>query len=590
MDRPGTAARRLRVPARLTVALALAGTTVLTGAPGSASAAPLQTVVVTGMGDVAAAVRSVGGQVLAHLPLIGGVSARIPTDAQLPSYTVIPNRPVGVSGVDESTDGPASTVRGTLGLGSPAGEGAGVTVAVVDTGVADVADLAGRLTHVDVTGDGTGDGYGHGTFVAGLVAGDGSSSDGAFAGVAPGASVLDVRVAHNDGSSDLVTVLAGLQAVADRPEVDVVNLSLSSGSPLPYQMDPLTLALEALWARGMTVVVPAGNDGAEGRGTITSPGVDPVLLTVGGLDEGGTVGRKDDTVASWSSQGPAPQGVQKPDLVAPGQHVVSTAAVDSAVWTANPASRVDGGYMLGSGSSFSTAVTSGAAAVLLAARSELGPDQVKSVLTRSTYRMHLPRQQAGAGGLDLAKALDARVAGNARNAAAFPGDPAWIDLVWALLEGDQQTAEAAWDAMTPAARQWAARQWAAGSWAARQWAARQWADDSWDARQWAARQWAARQWAAGAWAARQWSDEDWAARQWAARQWSARQWSDDDWAARQWSARQWSARQWSARQWSESDWADIDWEARQWSARQWSARQWSARQWTARQWTATDWI
>ena len=563
MDRPGTAARPLRVTARLTVALAVAGATALGGAPGTASAAPLQTVVVTGAGDVAAAVRSVGGKVLDRLPLIGGVSARVPADAQLPApFRVVPNRAVQVAG-EHAAGGPASTVRGTLGLGAPAGEGAGVTVAVVDTGVSDVPDLAGRLTHVDVTGEGTGDGYGHGTFVAGLVAGDGSASGGAYAGVAPGADVLDVRVARADGSSDLVTVLAGLQAVADRPEVDVVNLSLSSGSPLPYQLDPLTLALETLWSRGMTVVVPSGNDGAEGRGSVTSPGIDPVLLTVGGLEESGTADRADDAVAPWSGQGPAPQGVQKPDLVAPGSHVVSTAAVGSAVWDANPGSQVAGAYMKGSGSSFSTAVTSGAAAVLLAAR-DLEPDQVKRVLTRSAYELDASRQLAGSGGLDLAAALTTGAKGAQRNAAAFPGDPAWMDLVWALLDGDEETAEAAWKALSPEARQWAARQWAAGAWGARQWADIEWGEIAPDARQWAARQW---------------SDEDWDARQWAARQWSARQWS-----ARQWSARQWSARQWSARQWSEEEWS-----ARQWSARQWSARQWTARQWTARQWTATDW-
>ena len=129
----------------------------------------------------------------------------------------------------------------------------------------DIPDLTGRLTHLDVSGAGIGDGYGHGTFVAGLIAGDGSSSDGAYAGVAPGASIFDVRVAGDDGSSSLSLVLKGLQAVAANPDVDVLNLSLSSGSPLPYQIDPLTVALEALWRKGITVVVPAGNDGADGK-------------------------------------------------------------------------------------------------------------------------------------------------------------------------------------------------------------------------------------------------------------------------------------------------------------------------------------
>jgi serine protease AprX len=545
------------------IALALAGATALTGLPGAQAAGPrpLQTVIVTGVGDVMHAVSTAGGQVLDRLPLIGGVSARLPLEAQLgSSWSVVPNRPVGVSG-NSSSSGPASTVRATLGLGGPRGEGAGVTVAVVDTGVADVTDLAGRLTHVDVSGAGVGDGYGHGTFVAGLVAGSGRDSGGAYAGVAPGASILDVRVADQNGNSDLVRVLKGLQAVAAHPEVDVVNLSLSSGSPLPYQIDPLTVALEALWRKGITVVVPAGNDGADGKGSITSPGIDPVLLTVGGLDENGTGTHKDDTVADWSSQGPAPQGVAKPDLVAPGAHVISTAAVGSVVWNDNAGGRVGSTYMKGSGTSFSTAVMSGAAAVLLAQRPSLSPDQVKVLATDNAYDIKGKSRATGAGGLDLDEALDARTPNVNTSRDSIPGSASsWAAFLQALLDGDAEAAASSWAALSPEARQWAARQWA---------------DLSPDARQWAARQWAARQWAADGT-----SDEEWAARQWAARQWAARQWADSDWSARQWSARQWSARQWSGTDWTGDDWTGDDWAARQWSARQWSARQWSAIDWS----------
>ncbi len=552
-----TAAARPRAGAL--VALALACSTALSVLPGQAGAATSsswRTVVVTGVGDVAAAVRSAGGQVVDHLPLIGGVSARLPEHARLStSWTVVEDRPVTVSGKKDANDNaPATSVRASLGLGAPAGEGAGTTVAVVDTGVADVADFSGRLAHVDVTGEGVGDGYGHGTFVAGLVAGSGASSGGAYAGVAPGANVLDVRVAGRDGSSSLTLVLKGLQAVAQHPEVDVLNLSLSSGSPLPYQIDPLTQALEALWRRGVTVVVPAGNEGADGRASITSPGVDPVLLTVGGLDEHGTAGHRDDTVAPWSSQGPAPQGISKPDLVAAGAHVISTGAPDSAVWAANPSARVGAAYLKGSGTSFSTAVASGAAAVLLQDRPGLSPDQIKTLVTRTAYDVSGKDRATGAGGLDLAAALGARTPkDNPRdNGQAIPGSAnAWAAFLQAVLDGDVTAAANAWAQLSPEARQWAARQWAeldpaARQWAARQWSARQWADgdEIWVARQWAARQWAARQWA----------DSDWSARQWSARQWSARQWSGEAWTADDWSARQWSARQWSARQWSASDW------------------------------------
>jgi serine protease AprX len=546
METTPTAATTRRPRAGALVALALAGSTALTGLPGAAASTPLQTVVVTGFGDAAAAVRAAGGEVLDRLPLVGGISARLPEGAALgSSWTVVPDRPMKVSG-STSSNGPASTVRATLGLGAPRGEGAGTTIAVVDTGVADVADLAGRLTHVDVTGAGVGDGYGHGTFVAGLAAGDGRSSGGAYAGVAPGANVLDVRVADDEGTSSLTLVLKGLQAVAAHPEVDVLNLSLSSGSPLPYQLDPLTVALETLWRKGITVVVPAGNDGADGKGSITSPGTDPVLLTVGGLEENGTSKHRDDSVPAWSSQGPAPQGVAKPDLVAPGSHVVSTAAVGSVVWEGNPSSQVGSAYMLGSGTSFSTAVMSGAAAVLLQGRPTLSPDQVKALATGTAYEIDGKKREAGAGGLDLAEALDARTPRVQTVTTTIPGsDDAWAALAEALIAGDLKAAASSWATMSPEVRRWVSRQWDALDKDTQDWAARHWVGGE----EWAARHWAARHWVARHWAASDWSAEQWAARHWVARHWTG-DWVGDDWSARHWTARHWTARHWATTDWS----------------------------------------
>src|SRR4051812_32188502 len=403
------------------VALALA-TTGLAAVP-AGSTTPTSRVIVTSLsGDVAAAAQAVqnaGGRVLDRISLIGGVTASLPAGSVLaPSYRVVPDRALQVTGKDSSSATAASGVRATLGLGAPRGEGADVTVAVVDTGVADVPDLKDRVTHVD-TGKGVGDGYGHGTFVSGLIAGNGSESHGTYAGVAPAAHILDVKVADEAGATDLVTVLKGLQAVAAHPEVDVVNLSLSSGSPLPYQIDPLSAALEALWRSGVTVVVPAGNDGPK-DGTIASPGSDPVLLTTGGLDDNGTADHSDDVVADWSARGPAPQNVKKPDLVAPGAHVVSLRVVGSTIDQQSPTGRVGGddtAYFKGSGTSFSTAVTSGAVAALLAKRPALGPDEVKGVLTDSSYDAKALRDKdaAGAGGLDLAAAYDKKAKKNSKN-------------------------------------------------------------------------------------------------------------------------------------------------------------------------------
>jgi hypothetical protein len=391
--RPGTAPRSGATaarPARGTglLAIGLAAATCAAGiGAGTAGraepTAPLTRVVVSaagagaaGVSAAAAAVAAAGGTVLDHLPLVDGVSAELPAGTALaPGFSVVEDRPVQLASGAVASAAAPMTVRQALALGAPAQQGLGTTIAVVDTGVHAHPDLAGRLTHVDVTGSSAGagqtsDGYGHGTFVAGVAAGDGGA-DGTYAGVAPGADVLDVRVAAADGSTDLVTVLAGLEQASARG-ADVVNLSLSSYSPLPWQVDPLTVALTRMWESGTVVVVPAGNDGPE-SGTITSPGIAPALLTVGALDTAGTESWTDDVVADFSARGPAPQGVAKPELVAPGRSVVSLRAHGSLVDTANPQARVGEDYFRGSGTSFATAAAAGAAAVLLAGRPELAP-------------------------------------------------------------------------------------------------------------------------------------------------------------------------------------------------------------------------
>jgi serine protease AprX len=535
-------------------------------------------IVTAGQGGVSAAadaVRAAGGKVLSELALINGVIATVPAGRTLPSTVqVAPDRPVSVDAANGPAGAAVSTVRATLGLTDDGNEGAGVTVAVVDTGVADVPDLAGAVTHVDVTGEGTGDGFGHGTFMAGLIAGSGASSGGRYRGVAPAAGILDVRVAAANGDTSLITVLRGLEVVARHREVRVLNLSLSSGSDMPWQRDPLTRALDALWARGVVVVVPAGNSGPE-SGTVTSPGNDPTLLTVGGIDEAATAARLDDSIAIWSGRGPAAQNVAKPDLAAPGSHVVSLRAPGSFIDTMNPTSREGESYFRGSGTSMSTAVTSAAAAAVLAARPSLRPAQVKALLTGTAYDAAglADPEASGAGGLDLAAALTAAVPQVAQTRAAKVTLPRWVDGAegsWELFarawsRGDYAATARAWSKLSPEARAWAARAWSVEVWANGSISDEEWAARAWSARAWSARAWSGDEWLARAWSARAWSADDWAARAWSARSWSARSWSEAEWDARSWSARSWSARSWSARSWS----------ARSWSARSWSTSDWN---------------
>ncbi len=569
-------ARRGRVVAAATT-LAMTAVTlgVVGGASaqaGSASAAtPSGSVIVFKCTDPAAAVRAAGGKVTADLPLISGVSATLPKGSQLSGCTVTADQAMHVSSTQgkDTVSGPVSTARQTLGLTDSSPDGSGVTVAVVDTGIDNSKDLAGRVIHEDVTNSSRNsnhDDYGHGTFVGGLIAGNGAASDGAYTGAAPGARLLDVRVAKDDGTTSLSNVLRGLQAVAwaqKSLDIRVLNLSLSSGSPIPYQFDPLSLALDALWSHGIVVVVPAGNDGPNAS-TISSPGNDPTLLTVGALDESGTPSHLDDVVSSFSSRGPAAQGIAKPDLVAPGAHLISLRAPRSVVDEANPGSRIAGSYFIGSGTSMSTALTSGVVADLLDARPGLSPDQVKAILASSAYTAAglTDPAAAGAGGLDLTAALATPAPVIDPSPDTWPAGQShvWDKFSAALLAGHRAEAYKWWLKLSPEARTWVARSWSqlspeARSWSARSWSARSWSGadgtaEEWLARSWSARSWSARSWSARSWSARSWSARSWSADGWLARSWSARSWSDDDFAARSWSARSWSARSWTTVDWS----------------------------------------
>jgi serine protease AprX len=556
-------ARPARRPGAL-LALALAATTALSVAfPVSTSGAPadpsLRDVVVTSATAsataLADAVHAAGGTVRNALPLAGGVHAALPAGAVLPpAFSVVENAPLTLASRPiASSAREGSAVRETLGVGPAGTQGAGVRIAVLDTGVAESPDLEGRLTHHDVSGTWQAgeahDPYGHGTFVAGAAAGNGTASDGRYAGAAPGAHVLDVRVADEAGTTDLSTVLLGLEKAAEL-EADIVNLSLSSGSPLPHQVDPLTVALDRLWARGVVVVVPSGNDGP-GRGSVTSPGSDPTLLTVGALDEHLTADRRDDTVPAFSGRGPTLQGHGKPDLVAPGRSLVSLRAPGSTVDVANPESVVAGAYLRGSGTSFATAVVAGAAAVLLEERPDLSPDQVKALVLGTAYTAKglKDSRAAGAGGLDVAAALQAPAPEVAPVEVDLPpaGDLAqWHALLQALMDGDRAAAAQAWSRLSPEGHRWAGHRWAGIDPVGHRWAKDAWSGHRWAGADGSADEWQQRFWAADVWAATQWASDSFVGHRWAGHRWGGHRWGGHRWGAQNWAGHRWAGHRWAA--------------------------------------------
>ena len=310
--------------------------------------------------------------------------------------------------------------------------GAGIGVAIIDSGIHTDQDLQGLpilglgnrvVANFDIIGGGPDDKYGHGTHVAGIIAGDGADSTclnctATFRGIASGASLINFHVLDQNGAGSDATVISAIsQAIALKSQYNIRVINLSLGRPVyeSYLQDPLCQAVEAAWNAGIVVVVAAGNDGRDntagtsGYGTINAPGNDPYVITVGAMNTVGTPDRADDIMTSYSSKGPTMiDHIAKPDLVAPGNKVISLLATTSDTLAQDyPANRPTVGsyqqngppgqmkklssdYFVLSGTSMAAPMVSAAAAILLQQNPQLTPDQVKARLMKTAYK-NLPQ-------------------------------------------------------------------------------------------------------------------------------------------------------------------------------------------------------
>jgi serine protease AprX len=301
-----------------------------------------------------------------------------------------------------ATDQARAGSSGFLGLGllgaTPAVSGKGIGVAVIDSGIAPHAALSNKVVaSVNyATGEtGTSDGFGHGTHIAGIIAGVSTHGPTPLfkTGVAPGSHLVNVRVLNREGVGYTSDVIAGMQWVKNnkaRYAIRVVNLSLGHPISEPCFFDPLCLAAEDLVESGLVVVASAGNSGkdAEGRpvlGSISTPGNAPSVITVGALNTWNTTSPGDDTVTTYSSRGPTRYDMLlKPDVVAPGNKIVSLEAAGSYLAATYPALHVAGhganAFRQMSGTSMAAAMVSGGAALLLESSPALTPRQLKVAL------------------------------------------------------------------------------------------------------------------------------------------------------------------------------------------------------------------
>src|SRR3989441_2879723 len=241
--------------------------------------------------------------------------------------------------------------------------GRGVTVALMDTGIAAHPHLEGSVVaRLGFVNDGSTrqDPSGHGTFVAGLIAAHGET----FKGVAPDAKLISLRVLDQKGKGSMHGVLAAFDwLLHNRTTMHIKVLNLSFGAPQrsSYHRELLAGVVESAWFAGITVVAAAGNDGPA-AGTVSMPGADPFVVTVGSFADQGTLATNDDRESVFSSRGPTRDGFAKPDVLAPGEHIVSLRVPGTALDREEGRSLPVGPYARLTGTSASTAMVAGAAA------------------------------------------------------------------------------------------------------------------------------------------------------------------------------------------------------------------------------------
>ncbi len=452
--------------------------------PGQAVPVIVQTF---GDADASALVTAAGVDVRGDLGIIHAVAADVPAGRLAALASASSVRWISLDGPVTSTSHPDGRGNGAEdspdtgadlppsvytqeigadGVSADGQDGTGIAVAVVDTGIVKSADF-GRPSRVTATFGGPGDGYGHGSHVAGLIAGDGANSDGRYAGVAPGASLVDVKVGDDTGAatiSDVINGLAFVLANKDRLNIRVVNLSLSVDTAQSYTTDPLDAAVELLTFRGVLVVVAAGNAGTASDAVTYAPANDPFVLTVGAVDDRGTATTADDTVPPWSGRGTTQDGFAKPEIYAPGRHLVSVLSPKSVLAGQQPESVVGKHYFSLSGTSMAAGVTSGAAALVFGAHGDWTPGQVKTALV--------------SGAQPVPSAAYARLARvDAANAQDAPAD------LTSTIKPNYLLLQAAGIA-NPETIDWSSIRWGSIRWGSIRWGSIRWGSIRWGSIRW----------------------------------------------------------------------------------------------------------
>jgi serine protease AprX len=461
-------------------------------------------------------------------------------------------------------------------------DGKGVDVALIDTGITPVAGTGTIVNGPDLSFDAqTGglpylDALGHGTHLASIINGhdpgvtihgacrlkqDGTLATTAvpnatgFAGIAPGARVVNVKVGAADGAVDPTQVLAAIDWVVQHRASDGLNirvLAIAYGTPSSNDPahDALSHAVDVARRNGIVVVASAGNDGTTWT-DLAFPARNPNVIAVGAADTNGSASPANWTVPAFSDRGTFWRGV---DLVALGVNVQGLRVPGSMIDGLAPTATGDR-FVRGSGTSQATAVTAGLAAQLVQRYPTATPEQIKAMLQSSAtiIKFGFSQWSQGWGAITADRFLLTTPPATTRTAPIMTiGD--------APINNDRLDATIALDGVTLTGEiDVQGNAWPAGTWATAAAALSSWHGGQWNGRQFTGTKLKSAGWATAAWPS----------------SWSGTPWSGIGGAGGTWNGLRWNGLRWNGLRWNGLRWNGTSWEGLRWNGLRWNAVDWS---------------
>jgi serine protease AprX len=510
-------------------------------------------------------VERLGGIVKANLEIIGGFTATVPAsmvdtlraDPSVSAVTPDANLQLSAAGWEDAShlanfdprDYEGSLMRVGQRIGAEAywnagHTGQGVDIAFIDSGVVPVDGLTyeGKVVNgPDLSFESQSpdlrylDTFGHGTHLAGIAVGRDDASTlvltdpDEFNGIAPGARIVSVKVADHSGATDVSQVIAAIDWVVQHRNsgdlnIRVLNLAFGTDSTQPYLLDPLAFAVEQAWNAGIVVVVAAGNDGNDAP--LRNPAMDPFVIAVGATSGQKTKG-KVSPIADFSNCGTASRHV---DVVAPGKSIVSLRNPGSSADLDHSNAVVADRFFLGSGTSQASAVVSGAVALVLEQRPEIGPDAVKALLMESAESIrHADPLCTGAGEIHLWQTFHHATPTTVQTHAPSTGlgslesarDTDHLENQGVVLEGEQDIFGNTWDGTGWSTAAAQGTSWSGGDWNGTSWSGTSWSGTSWSGLSWSGTSWSGTSWSGTSWSGTSWSGTSWSGTSWSGLSWSS---------------------------------------------------------------------